>query len=148
MTAFLELRDAAAAAIEAAPAFAGTDTFVYRDRAAPLPTTIARAVNVRLFRTTGAASGIHGGPIDWDTVLQIEIHVRAALDPAAVVDTMLGHVFAAMAGISLQGLAPLEVVNRPEIEWEVRDADAGHVCATFYTRVIHRTQGNTLTPWS
>ena len=89
MSAFLDIRDAIAAALLAHVDIGGDDVPVFTGRYRPIPAEQAKAVNVRLVRASANVSGIADGPNDWTTFLQIEFHARAEDDPEAAVDTML-----------------------------------------------------------
>jgi hypothetical protein len=148
MSAFLQIRDAVGAALLASPALGGEDIPVFLGRYRPVPAEVDRAVNVRLVRTVGTVGGIDSGPNDWQTYLQVEFHARSTDDPEAAVDAMLAAGFEAMAEVELAGLGPMDVLSQPEVEWESRESDAGHICAILTARVLHRTQGTNLNPWS
>ena len=146
MTVFLQLRDAAADALLAAPAVA--DGNVRRGGRRPMPHEVSRWVVVRLAVADGEAAGILGGPTDWRTSLQVEIHARDEDDPEAVVDAMLGEVFQRLAPLQAPGLGVMQALELPNVEWDHGESDTGHVCAILTARIVHRTAGTNLTAWS
>lgn len=146
MTAFLQLRNAALDALLVAPAVA--DGNVRRGGRRPMPLELNRWVVIRLAIADGQAAGIMGGPTDWRTALQIELHARDEEDPEAIVDGMLDEVFERLALLQAPGLGLMQALEFPSVEWDHGESDTGHVCAILTARIVHRTGGTNLTAWS
>lgn len=147
-TAFLQIVAAVAALLSALPALAGVP--VYRNRVHPIARDESRAISVRL----ASSQRLTDAPLaaqDWQTTLEVECAARAAsgaADPAAAVDGLLGAAWSALAAPSAVALGVIDIDSDPEIAWDFEAADTPIASAILRLVVRHRTQADTLTPWS
>jgi hypothetical protein len=146
-SAFLQILAAVEQVLAGAPGLAGVP--LYRNRVNPLPRDIDSAVTVRLARSARAVDGPLGAQ-DWETTVEVECAARGetAQDPAIAVDGLLRAAWAALvdAAPALPGAS--DVDSDPEIVWEFDSADTPAAVAILRLVVRHRTEVNTLTPWS
>ena len=143
-SAFLQVQAALVAALEAQPTLAGVP--VHKNRTRTLPREEAAAVLVRL--ATSRDDGSMLGCSDWATDFDVEAVARATsgADPAAAVDELLQALWAALHAIT--GANILDAAADPQIVWAFDAADTAQASAKLRVSVRHRTQLNTLTPWS
>lgn len=148
MTAFATLTAAVKALMLQAPALA--DGNVWRGRLRPIPAEHQHAIVIRIASAPGAVSGIKLGPIDWNTVIEVDLYARCtpAQDPEDAVDTLLGDAFARLAANPALAAGVMDTLAEPQLDWQFAEADNTLVCVTLQLRVIHRTEGLTLNPWS
>lgn len=146
-TAFLQLRDALAAHLMAAPALAGVP--VYAGRVRPIAQEEARAINLRLSDSQAMTSVIEAH--DWHTTVLIDCAARSVPggdDADTVVDGLLGQVFSSLRDFGPAGLGLLDPADEAAVEWD-RDADdVPYTCASLRITVVHRTPTATLQPWT
>ena len=146
-TAFHLLVGSLAGVLQAVPAHAGIA--VYRNKAHPASQSEAKALFVRLIGSQRVPDAPLGGT-DWDTLIEVEAAARALTgqDPAAAVDSLIESCWAALlaAPLGLPDVTDLDA--SPDLRWEFDAADTPLASATFRLVVRHRTQANTLTPWS
>jgi hypothetical protein len=147
-TAFKLLVGSIASALEAVPAHAGIP--VYRNKQRPASQTVARAIFVRLFGAQRSPDAPLGGT-DWETLIEVEVAARAVAggqDPADAVDDLIESSWAALLAAPLNLPDVTDLDASPDLRWEFDAADTPLASATFRLVVRHRTQANTLTPWS
>jgi hypothetical protein len=143
-TAFLAQQAALVVALQAQPSLSGVSVLANRVRA------LAREENQAVLVRLGSTEE-EGGPLgctDWATTFEIESIARAAsgADPAAAVDPLLAAVWEAVRGLTLPDV--LDTTASPQIDWVFDAADTPLASAVLRLTVRHRTQADTLTPWS
>ena len=143
-SAFLLQQAALVAFLQAQPGLAGVAVHANRTRA--LPREEQSAVLVRLERSEDDQGPL--GATDWATTFEIEAIARAlpGADPAHAVDELLQSVWAAVQ--SAEPTDVLDLAASPQIDWAFDAADTQLASALLRVTVRHRTQANTLTPWS
>lgn len=107
-------------------------------------------VAIRTDRTSGESAGISAGPTDWTTSVDVEIHARgsATVDAEAAVDALLTPVYERLAALQAVDLGVMQVLLDPEITWDFFAGEHEVAAATLSLRVVHRTPGANLNPWS
>jgi hypothetical protein len=143
-SAFLQVQAALVAALQAQPALAGVS--VHKNRTRSLPREEAAAVLVRLASSRDDNSML--GCTDWATDFEVEAVARgtSGTDPAVAADELLQALWAALHAIT--GANILDAAADPQIVWAFDAADTPQASAMVRVSVRHRTQLNTLTPWS
>lgn len=145
MTAFVSLLAGVAAAVQAA----NPGVPVHSNRTRPLSEAEKRAVFLRLGPSRRDTTGPLGAT-DWQTVIEVECAARSTTgaDPALAADALLGPTWAALLGVPLALPDVLDLDSEPDLSWDFDAAETPMASATFRLVVRHRTQANTLTPWS
>lgn len=149
---FIDIQDELKALLEAPP-IAGVGR-VTTDHPFPLIKETALAINVTLGKSRGQSGGVTGSPTDWATDFEIELYARAtAIEQAAkIVDPLLVAVWrrlsVASAYAGLIALGVQDVLPDPELDWDRRNGEAPLIVVTVATRIIHRTNPGSLTPWN
>lgn len=152
MTVFRDLGLALTGLVAAAASLAGGPC-TYQG-AKPTVREKGRAINVaKGGMSVCTVADVAHGPRDWTTPYAIELQARertpAAADQAA--DLLLAEVFAILAGPGVgaaMSLGVLEVLVTPSIDWDLEEGDTACATATLTAQIVHRTQGNALTPWN
>lgn len=143
MSAFMTVQAALAAALRARPELAGVNLHINRTRA--LPREEQRAILLRLDVSRVLEDGVLG-VTDWATTFELEAAARgeSGADPAEAVDALLAAVWAALPQVVVVGA--IDVRADPSIDWTFEAADTPIASALLRVTVMHRTEGNTLTP--
>ena len=146
-TAFMQVLDGLASVLSAVPAHAGV--VVYRNKLRPVSAAESKAITVRLIGSRRQADGPLGAT-DWETQIDVEVFARSAsgADPALAIDGLVGTCWAALLGAPLGLPDVLDVDASPAIEWDFESAETPMAAVVFRLAVRHRTQANSLTPWS
>lgn len=146
-SAFLQLRDALAAHLMAAPALAGVP--VYAGRVRPIAQEEASAINLRLSDSQAMASVIEAS--DWHTTVLIDCAARSVpggADADTVADGLLDAVYALLHTFAPAGLGVLFLADGPTVEWDRVAEDVPYTCASLRITVVHRASRTTLQPWT
>jgi hypothetical protein len=148
MAAFTDIAEAVKDKLLEAPQITGDR--VERGRVAALKLAWANGIVVRLVRSKGEPAGVGpGAPVDWTTLLGVDIFARGATPEAAenAVDALLATVYARLSRLALPALSVEDVAPDPAISWDADDGE-GSVCrASFVLSIVHRTAAATLTAW-
>jgi hypothetical protein len=141
-SAFLRVQSALVAALTAA--LPTVPVWTNRVRALDRETTVAIIVRLEASRDDAGPLGC----ADWATSFEVEVVARGAsgADPALAVDAPLQALWAAVAAINESDV--LDMRADPAINWTFDAADTPLASALMRLTVRHRTQSNTLTPWS
>lgn len=145
MTAFVSLLAGVDAAVQAA----NPGVPVHRNRTRPLGEAERRGIFLRLGPSRRDGEGPLGAA-DWQTVIEVECAARSATgaDPALAADALLDPTWAALLGVPLALPDVLDLDSEPDLAWDFDAGETPMASATFRLLVRHRTQPNTLTPWS
>jgi hypothetical protein len=145
MSAFLQLQAALVAALQAQPALAGVTVTDRPDKTQP--ESVHSVVLVRLV-ASDALRPINGCQ-DWATGFELQAGARAtSLQPNAATRA---HALLQAVWSAVSALAVPDVINAkadPRIDFAADQLDASYHGATLRLAVTHRTQSNTLQPWS
>ncbi|MCB4365405.1 hypothetical protein KIH07_16805 [Hydrogenophaga taeniospiralis] len=145
-TAFKLLIDGLAAPLE----LAHPGVTVYRNRRRPVSQSESKAIFVRLAGSQRQPDAPLGAT-DWETLVEVEAAARAtsgAQDPADAVDDMVASCWATLLAAPLGLPDVTDIDSAPDLRWEFDALETPLASATFRLVVRHRTQANTLTPWS
>lgn len=145
LSAFRSLQSAYAAALRAQTALAGVTVETRGERAQSA--AVDRVILVQLIGTEPLPGPL--GCRDWATVLSLQLGARPTAsrpDAEAAADDLLQAVWAAMAGINLPDV--IDQHAEPRIDFVADQLDHAYSGATVRFVVTHRTQANTLQPWS
>ena len=145
MSAFALIVAGIVSAIEAAI----PDVPIHANRVRPIGAAETRAISVRLESSRRDPTGTLAAS-DWQTIIVVECAARTGTgsDPAAAIDSLLASAYAAVLGVPLSLPDVLDLDAEPEIGWDFDAGETPLVSAAFRLSVRHRTQANTLTPWS
>lgn len=141
MSAFVDIQNALAAALSAAPALA--DGRISLNSLRPVPDGKASAIVVRLDRSDSAENPLR--VLNWASSYAVECYARAATgaDPAAAVDTLLSDVWTRLCALDLNPHGA-SLAMRPGIDWQYDEAATPMVCAVLRITVLHQTFATTL----
>lgn len=143
-TKHLAVRDALAAAYQAAPALS---TRILENRQLTLPEGVPSQIQVYRVDSNPDLQLIHStAPIDWATTLRTVIKARKSggSSAEAVGDDLMAQCFArVMADQSLGGT--VEELTTGAFTWDQDEADTTVAVVTWDVTVIHRTANNILT---
>lgn len=145
-TAFDTLIDTMAALLAAAPAVSAA---VEKDEVDTIPDDLDSAVEVTLADTVPTQlGGIHGNPVDWQTMLRVVCHARATGTGATArtaCNALVAAVHAKVMADTTLGLGPDWHVEAPRLNWDAaRKASRMAACEMLYL-VRHRTGATLLT---
>jgi hypothetical protein len=123
---------------------------VERGRMAVLKKGWANGIVVRLVRSSGEPAGVGDtAPIDWTTVVGVEVLARGATPEAAenALDALVAPVFARLSRLALPALSVLDVAPDPAIQWDAEEGEDVVARASFVLSIVHRTAASGLTAW-
>lgn len=144
-TAFAAVQAALVAALQAAMP-AGVPVHVNRVR--PVARETGRSVLVRIVGSAEVQTGMVGCT-DWLTTFVVRAMAKTsagAADPEAAADDLLQLLWQALAGLALPDA--IDTRTEPGIDWDFDATEVQSASAELRFSVLHRTQANTLTPWS
>lgn len=139
--------DVVGAIVTALSALAGGN--VKRGWPWPMPEDVNEQIWVRPEQSAGEFVSIGSGPVDWRTTVVVTIRKRFAPDSQGAdeaIDTLLGDVYAALAGVTADGVQ--DVVPGANIVYDYSAADLNIAAVSLTADVLHRTQAATLTAWT
>lgn len=142
-TAALAFTDAIVALLKAPTALCGGR--VVRGRAVPVQLEDDSQIFVRLVRSRGQPLDLAGLHIRWQTLIGIEIALRAKprQDAHAAVDDPLAAVYARLATAPVPAGADGWALQ-PDINWETAEADSTVSVATLAVQITHNTGPSSL----
>ena len=144
-SAFAAVQAALVAALQAALP-AGVP--VHANRVRPVARETGRSVIVRRIESREVETGTVGCT-DWLTTFSVQAMAKAGAagaDPDAQADDLLQTVWQALDGLALPDA--IDTRTEPGIDWDFDATEVQSASAQLRFSVLHRTQANTLTPWS
>jgi hypothetical protein len=144
-SAFASIQAALVAALQAALP-AGVP--VHANRVRPVARETGRSVLVRRLDSREVDTGTLGCT-DWLTTFSVRsmaAPVATGADPDALADELLQTVWQALTGLVLPDA--IDTRTEPGIDWDFDATEVQAASAQLRFSVLHRTQANTLTPWS
>lgn len=121
---------------------------VHANRVRPVPRETGRSVLVRRIESREVETGTLGCT-DWLTTFSVQAMAKAGTagaDPDALADDLLQTVWQALVGLALPDA--IDTRTEPGIDWDFDATEVQSASAQLRFSVLHRTQANTLTPWS
>lgn len=144
-SAFAALQASLVAALQAAMP---PGVVVHANRVRPVARESARNILVRRVVTREAPGGSIGCT-DWITSFSVMCMAKPTAsepDPDTAADELLQLVWGAIKGLSLPDA--IDITAEPAIDWDFDASETTSVGADLRLNVLHRTQANTLQPWS
>lgn len=144
-TAFAAVQAALVAALQSAmPA----GVVVHANRVRPVARETGRSVLVRLVGSSEVQTGAVGCT-DWLTTFTVRGMAKAtatSADAEAAADELLQLLWSALTSLTLPDA--IDTRAEPGIDWDFDATEVQTASAELRFSVLHRTQANTLTPWS